>query len=88
MSGTAFGAVVLHVSPEAAVGGTLALVQDSDLIELDVPNKRLELLVDTEVLAKRRDNLTHPAHHYERGYGKLYIDHVEQAHLGCDFDFL
>ena len=88
MSGTAFGAVVLHVSPEAAVGGTLALVQDSDLIELDVPNKRLELLVDTEVLAKRRVNLTHPAHHFERGYGKLYIDHVEQAHLGCDFDFL
>ncbi len=88
MSGTAFGAVVLHVSPEAAVGGPLALVQDGDLIELDVPNKRLELLVDAEVLAKRRDNLTLPAPHFDRGDGKLYISHVEQAHLGCDFDFL
>ena len=88
MSGTAFGAVVLHVSPEAAVGGTLALVQDGDLIELDVPNKRLELLVNSEELAKRRDSLTLPTPHFERGYGKLFIDHVEQAHLGCDFDFL
>lgn len=88
MSGTAFGAVVLHVSPEAAVGGALALVQDGDLIELDVPDKRLELLVNSEVLAKRRDNLTLPTPHFERGYGKLFIDHVEQAHLGCDFDFL
>ena len=88
MSGTAFGTVVLHVSPEAAVGGALALVRDGDLIELDVPNKRLELLVNAEELAKRRDNLTLPTRHFERGYGKLYIDHVEQAHLGCDFDFL
>ena len=88
MSGTAFGTVVLHVSPEAAVGGALALVRDGDLIEIDVPNKRLELLVNGEDLAKRRDNLTQPTHHFERGYGKLYIDHVEQAHLGCDFDFL
>ncbi len=88
MSGTAFGTIVLHISPEAAVGGALALVQDGDIIELDVLNKRLQLLVDEEVLAKRRANLVLPEPHFQRGYGKLYVDHVEQAHLGCDFDFL
>ncbi len=88
MSGTAFGTVVLHISPEAAVGGPLALVQDGDEIELDVENKRLQLRVDERTLAKRRENLVLPAPHFQRGYGKLYIDHVEQAHLGCDFDFL
>lgn len=88
MSGTAFGTIVLHVSPEAAIGGPLALVEDDDLIELDVPNKRLQLLVDASVLAKRRENLVLPEPHFQRGYGVLYIDHVEQSHLGCDFDFL
>jgi len=88
MSGTAFGTIVLHISPEAAIGGALALVQDGDIIELDVLNKRLQLLVDEEVLAKRRANLVLPEPHFQRGYGKLYVDHVEQAHLGCDFDFL
>jgi dihydroxy-acid dehydratase len=88
MSGTAFGTVVLHISPEAAVGGPLALVQDGDLIELNVPNKRIQLWVDEAVLAKRREHLVLPEPQFQRGYGKLYIEHVAQAHLGCDFDFL
>lgn len=88
MSGTAFGTIVLHVAPEAAIGGPLALVEDGDTIELDVPRNRLELLVPEETLAERRANLTLPKHHFQRGYGKLYTDHVQQADLGCDFDFL
>lgn len=88
MSGTAFGTIVLHIAPEAAVGGPLALVEEGDLIELDVPNKRLELLVDDAVLAKRKEQLVLPEPHFQRGYGLLYTQHIEQAHLGCDFDFL
>ena len=88
MSGTAFGTIVLHIAPEAAVGGTLALVQDGDMIELDVPRNRIELLVDESTLARRRSNLVLPEPHFQRGYGKLYIDQVQQADLGCDFDFL
>ena len=88
MSGTAFGTIVLHIAPEAAVGGTLALVQDGDMIELDVPRNRIELLVDESTLARRRANLVLPEPHFQRGYGKLYIDQVQQADLGCDFDFL
>lgn len=88
MSGTAYGTVVLHVSPESAVGGTLALVQDGDMIELDVEARRLHLDVSDEVLAERRKawEATHLG--YGRGYAQLYIDHVQQAHLGADFDFL
>ncbi len=88
MSGTAFGAVVLHVSPEAAVGGPLALVEDGDLIELDVPARRLELLVDEEELARRRSAWRAPEPRTDRGYARLYQDHVNQAHEGADFDFL
>jgi dihydroxy-acid dehydratase len=88
MSGTAFGTIVLHITPEAAVGGPLALVQDGDTIELDVSRNRLELQVAEEALAKRRANLVLSKPHFQRGYGKLYIDHVQQADLGCDFDFL
>ena len=88
MSGTAFGTVVLHITPEAAVGGPLALVQDGDMIELDVSRNRLELLVAEEMLAKRQADLVLPEPHFKRGYGKLYINHVQQADLGCDFDFL
>ncbi|GAB4406543.1 MAG: L-arabinonate dehydratase [Bacteroidia bacterium] len=88
MSGTAFGTVFLHVSPEAAVGGTLALVHPGDWIEVDVPARRLELLVSDEELARRRAAWQAPSLGYDRGYVKLYIDHVEQAHLGCDLDFL
>jgi dihydroxy-acid dehydratase len=88
MSGTAYGAAVLHVSPEAAIGGPLALVRDGDMIELDVPNRRLELCVDAGELERRRQAWRPPARSHERGYRKLYEQHIEQAHRGCDFDFL
>ncbi|MEM8900711.1 MAG: IlvD/Edd family dehydratase [Bacteroidota bacterium] len=88
MSGTAFGTVFLHVSPESAAGGTLALVENGDLIEVDVTNRRLELLVSEEVLAERRKSWSPPDLGFNRGYVKLYLDHVEQAHLGTDLDFL
>ena len=87
MSGTAAGTVVLHVSPESALGGPLALVQSGDLIELDVPARRLNLLVDDAELARRRAHWAPPPRAYERGYGKLFLDHVTQAHEGCDFAF-
>ena len=87
MSGTAYGAVVLHCSPEAAVGGPLALVEDGDLIELNVPERRLNLLVDENELARRRAGFK-PKSAPERGYLKLHTTHVLQAHLGADLDFL
>jgi L-arabonate dehydrase len=88
MSGTAFGAVVLHISPESAVGGPLALVKDGDRIELNVPERRLSVLLSDEELASRRAAWTPRAPVATRGYAKLYIDHVNQAHEGADFDFL
>jgi dihydroxy-acid dehydratase len=88
MSGTAYGTVVLHVAPESAVGGTLALVVNGDRIELDVPGRRLELLVDEAELARRRALWQPPAPRAERGYVRLYIDHVEQADEGADLDVL
>lgn len=88
MSGTAFGAVVLHVSPEAAVGGALAVVRDGDLIELDVTERRLELLISDQELAQRLAEWTAPEAKATRGYVKLYIDTVNQAHDGCDLGFL
>jgi dihydroxy-acid dehydratase len=88
MSGTGFGTVVLHVSPEAAIGGTIALVRDGDLISLDVEARSLTLMVDDAELAARRDawKPTHPT--VNRGYVQLYQRHVQQAHLGADMDFL
>lgn len=88
MSGTAYGTVVLHVSPEAAVGGTLALVRNGDMIELDVPARRLTLDVPDEELEKRRADWKAPETGTNRGYARLYIEHVEQAERGCDLDFL
>jgi dihydroxy-acid dehydratase len=88
MSGTSFGTVVLHVAPESAIGGPLALVQSGDLLELDVPGRQIELKVDAEELACRREKFQQPPPKYERGYGRLFLDHVTQANLGCDFDFL
>ena len=89
MSGTAFGTVILHVAPEAAIGGNLALVENGDLIELDVPNRRLHLDVSEAELARRRAAWQPPAvPHTERGYAKLYTQHVLQADQGVDFDFL
>jgi dihydroxy-acid dehydratase len=88
MSGTAYGTVVLHVAPEAAAGGPLALVENGDLITLDVEARSLHLHVDDTVLAARRAAWTPPAPHATRGYVKLYIDHVLQADEGADLDFL
>ncbi len=89
MSGTAFGAIVLHVSPEAAVGGPLALVRDGDVIELDTAGGRITLHVSEEELARRRAQWTPPAHvSAERGYAKLYYTEVLQAEDGCDFNML
>lgn len=87
MSGTAAGTVVLHVAPEAAIGGPLALVRDGDFIELDVPARRLHLEVAPEELARRRAAWQAPPPKFQRGYGKLFLDHVLQANEGCDFDF-
>ena len=88
MSGTAYGTIVLHVAPESAVGGPLALVEDGDEIELDVPNRRLHLHVNAEELARRRAGWRPPPPAYGRGYGQLYLQHVTQAPDGVDFDFL
>ncbi len=88
MSGTAFGTVIVHVCPEAAAGGPLALVRTGDWIRLDVPNRRLDLLVDEAELTRRRSAWQPPTPHYRRGYGWLFEKHVLQADQGCDFDFL
>jgi len=88
MSGTAYGTVVLHVSPESAAGGTLAVVQNGDTVELDVSKRKLELLVSDETLAQRKKQWVKPQAPLERGYWKLYFDHVLQAHQGADLDFL
>jgi dihydroxy-acid dehydratase len=88
MSGTAYGACVLHVAPESFVGGPLALVRDGDVIELDVPARRLELRVNDDEIARRRAGWTAPEPLYPRGFGRLYSQHVTQADRGCDFDFL
>jgi L-arabonate dehydrase len=88
MSGTAAGTVVLHVSPESAVGGALALVKNGDMIELDVEKRKLHLDISNEELDKRRAEWTPLPPMADRGYVKFYIDHVQQAHLGADLDIL
>jgi len=88
MSGTAYGACVLHVAPESFVGGPLALVRDGDLIELDVATRKLDLRVSDDELARRRSEWHPLPPRYERGFGALYAAHVTQADQGCDFDFL
>jgi dihydroxy-acid dehydratase len=88
MSGTAYGTVVLHTSPEAAAGGPLALVQTGDLVELDVPNRRLDLIVTEAELDRRRAAWQPAPPAFERGYAKLYTEHVLGAERGADFDFL
>ena len=88
MSGTSFGTVFLHVAPEAAVGGPLALVQDGDLISVDVDAGTIDLLVAPEQLARRREKWTAPVSPHVRGWPALYREHVMQAPQGCDFDFL
>jgi dihydroxy-acid dehydratase len=88
MSGTSYGACVLHVAPEAAVGGPLALVATGDVIELDVAARRLSLQVPAEELERRRARWSPPPVRYPRGYGRLFLQHIRQANEGCDFDFL
>jgi dihydroxy-acid dehydratase len=88
MSGTAYGTCVLHVAPESHVGGPLALVRDGDEVELDVPNRRLELRVDERELSRRRAAWRKPQPPYGRGYGAIFARHATQANEGCDFDFL
>jgi dihydroxy-acid dehydratase len=88
MSGTSYGACILHIAPEAYVGGPLALVKEGDLIELDVENRVLNLKVDDAELERRRAAWTPPPKRFERGYGKIFMQHIQQADKGCDFDFL
>jgi dihydroxy-acid dehydratase len=88
MSGTSYGACVLHVAPESFVGGPLAFVQNGDIIELDVAARRLSLNVSDEELEKRRADWQQPPPKFGRGYGALYLQHITQADEGCDFDFL
>jgi L-arabonate dehydrase len=88
MSGTSYGTVVLHVAPESAIGGPLAAVCTGDEVALDVAGRRIDLLVPAEEIARRMAAFLAPPPHYVRGYGRLFVEHVTQANLGCDFDFL
>jgi dihydroxy-acid dehydratase len=88
MSGTSYGACVLHVAPESFVGGPLALVQTGDLIELDVPGRRLMMRVDDAELLRRKRLWKAPVPRYARGYGAIFQKHIRQANEGCDFDVL
>jgi L-arabonate dehydrase len=88
MSGTAGGTVVLHISPESAIGGNLALVKNGDMIELDIEKRKLHLDVHEDELQKRRAQWTPPPRATGRGYVKFFLDHVQQADLGCDLDVL
>ena len=88
MSGTAFGTVVVHITPESAIGGPLAAVRNGDIIELDVPNRKLDILVDDLTIQGRLKENISPEPHYDRGYKWMFSQHVLQANQGCDFDFL
>jgi dihydroxy-acid dehydratase len=88
MSGTSYGACILHVAPEAFVGGPLALIETGDIIEIDVPNRVLNVRISEAELAERRAAWVQPEPRFERGYGYIFSKHVEQADKGCDFDFL
>lgn len=88
MSGTSYGAVVLHIAPEAAAGGPLALVASGDPIRLDAQGRKLDLVIPEAELERRRDRWRLQERYYDRGYGKLYLDSVLQADEGCDFSFL
>ncbi len=88
MSGTSYGACILHAAPEAHVGGPLALLRTGDTVRLDLPNRRLDMLVDEAELERRRAAWTPPSPRFERGWGYMFLRHVTQADKGCDFDFL
>ena len=88
MSGTSYGACILHVAPEAFIGGPLALIKTGDIIRVDIPNRKLEVDVSESEMKKRKKEWVEPKPRYERGYGYIYSKHIEQADKGCDFDFL
>ena len=88
MSGTSFGTVVLHVAPESAIGGPLAAVRTGDEVSLDVEARRVDLCVPAEEIERRLASFRPAPPQYDRGYGKLFLEHITQANLGCDFDFL
>ena len=88
MSGTSYGACILHVAPEAYIGGPLALIETGDIISIDVPNRGLNVEVSDAEMDRRRAAWTSPKPRYQRGYGWVYLKHIEQADKGCDFDFL
>jgi len=88
MSGTSYGACILHVSPESHVGGPLALLKTGDIVRIDIPNRTIDMLVSDAELAERRANWTPPKAKFERGYGWMFSRHIKQADEGCDFDYL
>jgi dihydroxy-acid dehydratase len=88
MSGTAYGTIVLHVSPESAIGGPLALVRNGDRIRISVRERKIDLMISEEEMKQRKASWREPSARPNRGYAKLYMDHVLQAEHGCDFDFL
>jgi dihydroxy-acid dehydratase len=88
MSGTSYGACILHVAPEAHIGGPLALLKTGDFVKLDIPNRTVDMLVSEEELAERRAAWTQPEPKFQRGYGWMFSKHIKQANEGCDFDFL
>jgi len=88
MSGTSFGTIILHVSPESAIGGVLAIVKDGDFIEFNVFARSIHLEVNEEEILCRLKAFQKPTPHYTRGYGKIFLDNIQQAEKGCDFDVL
>ena len=88
MSGTSYGACILHVAPEAFIGGPLALIKTGDIIEVDIPNRKLNVNISESEIKKRKAEWVEPEPRFERGYGYIYSKHIEQADKGCDFDFL
>jgi dihydroxy-acid dehydratase len=88
MSGTSYGACILHVAPEAYIGGPLALLRTGDIISVDVPGRSIRMEVSEDELARRRAAWTPPPPRFERGYGWMFAKHIRQANDGCDFDFL
>ena len=88
MSGTSYGACVLHVAPESYIGGPLALLKTGDIVRLDLDNRRLDMLVAEDEIERRRAAWKKPEDRYQRGYGWMFGKHVTQANEGCDFDFL
>ena len=88
MSGTSYGACILHVAPEAFIGGPLALIRTGDIIQVDIPNRKLDVDISKSEMKKRKEDWVVPKPRYERGYGYIYSKHIEQADKGCDFDFL